>query len=218
MKRAVLGTALGAVLALGGTATAAQKPHHKAHHKCGKSKAFVVKGVFVGGTVVVDDAVDAPVGADGLEGLGGTVVTDDGVAGFDVTGANRHARDAGHGPDSANDPGSYLLSDPEDSVKLSGYADGDVPDAGDKIRVIGKVAVAKNGCAEASGAVSIRKIKVIDSDAVKTDDTDADAVDADTGAEAETETESEPTETVDSESSRGTGKSGSRGKGKKGKS
>jgi hypothetical protein len=140
MKRTILGMALGVVLALGGSATAAHNPHHK----CEVNKAFVVKGVFVDGQ---------------------TVVTDDGVENVDVTGANRVAKNAGHGPDTANDPGSYSLSDTERSVKLSGYEEGDAVSAGDKIRVLGKVVY--NRCTEEFGEVTVRKIRVIDSDDVE---------------------------------------------------
>ena len=144
MKRTILGAALGAVLALGGTATAAHNPHHK----CEVNKAFVVKGVFVDGQ---------------------TAVTDDGVENFDVTRANRPARNAGHGPDSSNDPGSYSLSDTERSVKLSGYEEGDPISDGDKIRVRGRVAY--NRCTEEFGALTVRKIKVIDTDDVEAETT-----------------------------------------------
>ena len=155
MKRVVLTTALGVVLAVGGTAQA----HHKDGHtkppkppKCAVKKAFTVKGVLTDGSTV----------------------TATGVQNFDVTGANSHARKAGYGPDtteadSANDPGSYELPAGK-TVKLSDYEESETPAAGDKVKVLGKIVYdrcgeSKDGDAKGyEGAPTIRKIQVIDAD------------------------------------------------------
>ena len=88
MKRLILATALGAILAVGVTAAeASHKPKHTPKaKKCEVNKAFVVKGVLTDTSTV----------------------TTTGVQNFDVTGANSHAKKAGYGPDttttdSAND-------------------------------------------------------------------------------------------------------------------
>ena len=153
MKRVVLATALGAVLAVGGTAQAGHKQSHTPKSpKCTVSKAFSVKGVLTGGSTV----------------------TATGVQSFDVTRANSHARKAGYGPDttstdSANDPGSHELPTGK-TVKLSGYEEGESPAAGDKVKVLGKIAFdrcgeSKDGDAKGyEGAPTIRKIQVIDAD------------------------------------------------------
>jgi hypothetical protein len=153
MKRLILATALGAVVAVGGTAQAAHKPNHAPKTpKCTVKKAFTVKGVLAAGSTV----------------------TATGVQAIDVTRANSHARKAGYGPDtteadSANDPGTYELPAGK-TVKLRGYEESETPAEGDKVRVLGKIAYdrcgeSKDGDAKGyEGDPVIRKIQVIDSD------------------------------------------------------
>jgi hypothetical protein len=146
MTRLIMMVALGAMLALAGTAGAKHKPKHD----CTTNKAFVVKGVLTDSSTVTTTAVND----------------------FDVTRANSHARKAGFGPDrpgadSANDPGSYELPAGK-TVKLVDYEDGESPAAGDKVRVLGKIAF--DSCTRDGdprgyeGDPVIRKIQVIDSD------------------------------------------------------
>jgi len=172
-----LATAAGALLVVPTIGQAdppvAGTPH--AHGKAkGKAKSCaqqptVKKGFVVKGTLVSYTADDPITLADNE-----TSVT------ITVTGANRHARVSGElGLD--RDPnkkgvqvaGATYTTDADDSytVQLSGYEGGptDVPAAGDKVRIVGKIPVTKKRCAAAGtstadrfGEEDIRRVKIID--------------------------------------------------------
>ena len=165
--------AAGALLAI----PAVGQAHHKAgHSKGGKGKScakkptvnkgFVVKGTLVSYTA--DDPATPSINESSVE------VT--------VTGANRHARVSGELEDTnPTKPGvqvaggSYTVDSsgtPADlfGVRLSGYETG-APAKGDKVRIVGKIAVQRKKCAaegaslkDRYGAVNIRRVKIIDAD------------------------------------------------------
>jgi hypothetical protein len=162
-------TGVAALLALGALAAAAPiaQADHKPSHSPGSNddnqqckkpavdKAFVVKGTL-----------DAPV--------------TDSVVDITVTGANRHARNSGEIADqdpSQNgvqvDGADYTVDGAADpfELRLSGYEDGEDTQAGDKVRIKGKVPLTRKKCAEEGatlddryGEPDVKKIKVIDQD------------------------------------------------------
>ena len=143
--------------------------HHKAgHSKGGKGKSCakkptVNKGFTVKGTLVSYTADDPA------------------TVEMTVTGANHHARVSGELEDTNPAKrgvqvrgGSYSVSSsPADrfGVLLSGYETGEAPAAGDKVRIVGKIAVRRKKCAakgassdDRYGKVNVRKVKIIDAD------------------------------------------------------
>lgn len=167
--------AAGALLAV----PAVGQAHHKAGHTKGGSgqgkscakKPTVNKGFVVRGTLAsyTADAAATPANE--------TSVT------ITVKGANRHAKLSGELTDTdATKPGvqvaggSYSVDSsgtPADlfGVRLSGYETGEAPAAGDKVRIVGKVAVTRKRCAPAGtsvadryGDVNVRSVKIIDAD------------------------------------------------------
>ena len=146
--------------------------HHKTGHAkggngggasktCAKKKA-VNKGFVVKGTLVSFGA--------GAPAAGDETVT------VTVTKMNRHARRSGlTDADSAASGTQYTLTgangDPF-NVQLSDF-DGptDTPSAGDRVRIVGKVAVTRKKCAPAGtsledryGDVDVRRVKIVDAD------------------------------------------------------
>jgi hypothetical protein len=95
-----------------------------------------------------------------------------------VTGANRHARHSGEIADQdASKPGvqvkgaTYSVSDDPFKYKLVGYQGTDTPSAGDKVKIVGKIAYTKKKCApegtslaDRYGDPNIRKVKIKDAD------------------------------------------------------
>lgn len=153
--------AAGALLAVPATGDAHHKPTHTKGGK-GKScvkKPTVNKGFVVKGTVVSYKADNPATPANEATPL---VIT--------VTNANKHARVSGELADAnpmlAGDQYSVPISD-SFKVQLAEYEAGEAPGAGDKVRIIGKVAVTKKKCATAEqntvakryGDVNIRKVK-----------------------------------------------------------
>ncbi len=133
------------------------------------NKGFVVRGTLVSYTADNPDTPNA--------NEANVVIT--------VTGANRHARVSGELADKdATTPGVQVdggsftadgtptagTNDPF-RVQLSDYGTGESPTAGDRVRIVGKVAVTRKKCAAAGqsvaeryGAVNIRKVKITDAD------------------------------------------------------
>jgi hypothetical protein len=154
--------AAAAALVLVPAGAQAKHPHPAKHpnHSCATvHKAFVVKGALVSYTA--DDPA--------------TAAADETSVTLTVTRANRHARRSGELVDAdAVTPGTQVTysaaSDPF-KTKLSGYATGQTPDAGDKVRVKGKIAYTKKRCAPVGtsvedryGAVDLRRVKLIQTD------------------------------------------------------
>ena len=143
-----------AVLAMAALPAVSQANHGKhkgkGHSHCLVHKAYVVKGTLVSFTP------DDP----------STAGTNEAVVELTVTGANRHARHKGvhKGDDvtytAATDPDGF-------KVALSGYATGETPKAGDKVRVKGTVEYTKKKCApgktfdERYGDVNVKRIKIV---------------------------------------------------------
>jgi hypothetical protein len=111
------------------------------------SKAFVVKGT--------------------LNGLTGSQVI------ITVTGANRHAQASGElaDQDVVLLGVQYLVEGTLDpfELKLSGYAEGEDPAVGDKVRIKGKIALTKAKCAEEGATLderyvepNVKRVKIID--------------------------------------------------------
>lgn len=167
----VLVIAAGALLAI----PAVGQAHHKAGHpKGGKGKSCakkrtVNKGFVVRGTLVSYRA-DDPSTSDNETRVEIT-----------VTRANRHARVSGELDDTnATRPGVQVAggpytvsSSPADRfrLRLSGYETGEDPGTGDKVRIVGKIAVTRKKCATAGaslddryGDVNVRRVKIIDAD------------------------------------------------------
>ncbi|MDQ3587115.1 MAG: hypothetical protein M3375_02000 [Actinomycetota bacterium] len=168
----ILLIAAGALLAI----PAVGQAHHKTgHSKGGKGKSCakkrtVNKGFVVRGTLVryrADDPATSDVNETRVE--------------ITVTRANRHARVSGELDDTnATKPGvqvaggSYTVSSsPADrfGVRLSGYETGEPAEAGDRVRIVGKIAVTRKKCATAGaslderyGDVNVRRVKIIDAD------------------------------------------------------
>jgi len=154
--------AAGALLAV----PAVGQAHHKAGHtqggqgkSCAKKPA-VSKGFVVKGTLVSYNA--------------GTPAAGDETVTLTVTKMNKHARRAGlTDADAATAGTQYTIAGTTDpfTVQASGYdptaTPADVPSAGDKVRVIGKVAVTRKKClttptSNPYGAVNVRKVKIVD--------------------------------------------------------
>jgi len=150
------------VLAIGALAAAPiAGAEHKTDHSPGSKfqtckkptvkKAFIVKGIL-----------DAPP-------AGSTVD-------ITVTGANRHARRSGEiadqDPTQRSEPISgadYMVDSAGAKLKLSGYKAGEGPEAGDKVRIVGKISLTKKKCAEDGvtaderyGKPNLKKVKIID--------------------------------------------------------
>jgi hypothetical protein len=146
--------------------TVAQAGHKTQHNPGSKSKrcakpvkvGFVVKGTLVSYTA--DDT---------------TTSANEASVTLTVTKANRHARRSGELEDAdGSTPGTqvtYSASTDEGGfkVQLSEYATGESPAAGDKVRVVGKIAYTKAKCAPSGtsvdaryGDVNVRKVKIID--------------------------------------------------------
>lgn len=152
-------TAAGALLAVPSLGQAHHKTSHTGGGQAGGAKKCVVnKGLVVKGTLVSHTA---------------TTPTAEGSVTLTVTKMNRHARRSGlTDADAAAEGTQYTVEGGTDSFKaqLSGYEDGEVPAAGDKVRVSGKVAVTKRKCEpnatveDRYDAVNVRKVKIVDVD------------------------------------------------------
>ena len=162
--------AAGALLAV----PAAGQAHHDAGHTKGGNgksapgkvcakKSTVNKGFSVKGTLVsytADNPVTQSVNEESLT--------------LTVTHRSRHARRAGlTDSDGAAAGLQYKVNDDVDpfSLRRSEFEAGESPAAGDRVHIIGKVAVTKKKCAPAGasledryGAVNVRKVKIGDAD------------------------------------------------------
>jgi len=161
----------GALLAVPAVSQATKGDHGEGHAKkthatnCSKlhSKGFVVRGTLVSATA--DDPMTA---------------ADEGTVTLTVTGANHHARVSGEIADQdAVKPGvqvkgaTYTVPATDAfKLKLHGYQGTDTPSVGDRVMVIGRIAVTKRRCAPAGtsvadlyGAVDVRRVAIKDSDA-----------------------------------------------------
>ena len=151
-------------------APALGQAHHKLGHQraasghgggdgCVVNKGFVIKGTLVSYTA---DSTSTPANEQSVT--------------LTVTKLNRHARRSGLADvDSAAAGTQYRINaggvagDPF-RVQLSGYEQGVGPAAGDRARVIGKVAVTKRKCEPNASledrydAVDVRKVKIVDRD------------------------------------------------------
>ena len=158
MKKIALAAVLGATVV-----APVADAHHRSSHQRGPNgnhcraiqKAFVLKGTFQSLAQNGDQ----------------TTVT------LDVTRANRPARRAGY-----SDPFEATVA--SNRVRQNGFEDGETPDAGgdpagdpaDKVMVLGKVAFYRRGCdnpttedeSDRSGAVTIRRVVIVDRDAEAT--------------------------------------------------
>jgi hypothetical protein len=163
--------AAGALLAV----PAIGEAHHEAGHTKGGhtkgghdkrcKKPTVNKGFVVKGTLVSYTADNPATPANEATPL---VIT--------VTKANGHARRSGEltTPDANPLPGVQFTVPTSDAfrVTLDEYEAGEVPGAGDKVRISGKVAVTKKKCATAEqdtlaeryGAVNVRRVKFTEQD------------------------------------------------------
>ncbi|MGH2840028.1 MAG: hypothetical protein ACRDKY_04295 [Solirubrobacteraceae bacterium] len=129
-----------------------------------KKVGYVVRGTLV--SVTADDPATADVNE--------AVVT------MTVTGGNRHARNSGELAD--QDPvkpgvqvkgGTYTATAADDAfkLKLNGYEGTDTPSVGDKVQVVGKIALTKKRCApdgtslaDRYGDPNIKKVTISDRD------------------------------------------------------
>jgi len=163
--------AAGALLAI----PAVGQAHHKGgHSKGGKGKSCAEKPTVDKGFVVKGTLVNYT--ADNPATTGNETSVE-----ITVTGANRHARVSGELKDTnATKRGVQVAGQPYKvdaggsdpfGVRLSGYETGEAPAAGDKVRIVGKIAVRRKKCAdkdatlaERYGAVNIRRVKIIDAD------------------------------------------------------
>jgi hypothetical protein len=139
------------------------QPHSQHCKKPAKNVGFVVRGTLTSFTA------DVP----------GTPANEGSVS-ITVTGANRHARNSGElvdmdpaTPGTQVKGGSYTVSGATDpfEVKLAGFEAGEVPAAGDPVKIVGKVARTKTKCAapgtsldDRYGDVNIRKVVIHDAD------------------------------------------------------
>ncbi|MGH2898603.1 MAG: hypothetical protein ACRDMZ_08005 [Solirubrobacteraceae bacterium] len=162
--------AAGALLAAPAAAVATKGDHSGKSHKnksansCAKThmKGFVVAGTLV--SAVADDP---------------TTAASEATVTLTVTGANRHARHSGELADQdATKPGvqvkgaTYTVAAGDAfRLKLRGYEGTDTPSAGDRVKVIGRIAVTKKRCAPAGtsvadryGAVDVRRVSIKDRD------------------------------------------------------
>jgi len=168
LKHSRLMLAVFAAAALLALPAVGQAAHNGKTHGQGKScaKPTVKAGFVVKGTLTSFTADDPATTAD-----------EESVT-ITVTRANRHARRSGELTD--RDPakpgvqvagGTFSVNGSTDAFKvgLSGYDTGETPSTGDKVRIVGKVALTKKRCAAADatfderyGAVNVRRVKVID--------------------------------------------------------
>ena len=151
------------VLAIGALAAAPiAGAEHKTDHSPG-SKSQTCKKPIVKKAFIVKGTLNKPP-------AGSTVD-------ITVNRANRHARKSGEIAD--QDPATdgvqvsgadYVVDSAGATLKLSGYKAGENPEAGDKVRIIGKVPVTRRKCdADATtderyGAPNLKKVKIIDKD------------------------------------------------------
>ena len=160
--------AAGALLAV---PAAGQADHKGTAHGKGKAKSCAKAqkvGYSLGGTLVSVVADDPATPAN------------EGTVTFTLTSANSHARKSGElaDQDATKDGlqwkgGSYTVPTTDAYVlKLSGFEGTDTPSPGDKVKVVGSIALTKKRCAAAGtstadryGAVNVRKVTVSDRDA-----------------------------------------------------
>lgn len=171
-------TAAGALLAVPAVGQAHHKPGHThgggngqsrqgegegqngQGHRCVVNKGFVVKGILVSYTP---------------DNTSTTNVNEQSVT-LTVTKMNRHARRSGLTDVNTSTPGTqYRINaggtgaDPF-SVRLSDFEPNETPAAGDRVVVVGKVAVTKRKCApnasldDRYGDVDVRRVNIIDAD------------------------------------------------------
>lgn len=134
-------------------------------HKAG----FVVSGTLV--SAIADDPA--------------TPLVSEASVTLTVTGANMHARKSGElaDQDATTDGvqvkgGTYTVAAGDAyKIKLNGYEGLDTPSVGDRVHVIGKIALTKKRCAapgtstaDRYGAVNVRKVMIGDRDADATPD------------------------------------------------
>ena len=147
--------------------TGEQHSHGKGGSKSCKQlkRGFVVKGTLKAGGYTPDDPATE---------------TNEASISITVTGANRHARRSGELEDQNESRkgvqvkgGSYTVTGGDDAfrVRLVGYEAGEDPEAGDKVRVVGKIRYTKKRCApegtstaDRYGEPNVRKVKVKDAD------------------------------------------------------
>jgi hypothetical protein len=163
-----------ALMAAAGALAAALPASGEAHHKNGHDhgggharggKCVVNKGFAVRGALVSYRADDTS-----------TTSTNEQSVTLTVTRMNRHARRAGLADaDTAAQGTQYRIDaggangDPF-RVRLVGYEPNEDPAAGDRVRVIGKVAVTKRRCVPSAsvedryGAVDVRRVRIADRD------------------------------------------------------
>ena len=133
-------------------------------HSCkAKKVGFVVRGTLV--SYEADDAT--------------TPIVNEAVVTMTVTGGNKHARRSGELADM--DPvkngvqvkgGTYVATAADDAfnLKLNGYEGADTPSMGDKVQVIGKIALTKKRCAVGTsladryGKPNVKKVTISDRD------------------------------------------------------
>ena len=153
-----------AVLAVGALAAAPiAGAEHKTDHSAG-SKSQTCKKPAVKKAFIVKGTLDAPP-------AGSTVD-------ITVTGANRHARRSGEIADQNPTKrgvqvsgADYMVDSAGAKLKLSGYEAGENPEAGDKVRIMGKIPLKKKKCAKDDattdkryGEPNLKKVKIIDKD------------------------------------------------------
>jgi hypothetical protein len=158
--------AAAALVMVPAVAQAGHKPQHNPGSKSKRCAKPVKVGFVVRGTLVSYTADDPT-----------TTEANEASVTLTVTGANRHARRSGELEDADGaTPGTqvtYSAATDQNGFKvgLSGYESGESPAAGDKVRVIGKIAYTKPKCAPPAtsvqdryGDVNVRKVKIIDAD------------------------------------------------------
>jgi len=159
----------GALLALPVTGLAKPGNSHgkgqgSAHSCKAKKVGFVVRGTLV--SYEADDAT--------------TPTVNEAVVTMTVTGGNKHARKSGElaDMDAVKDGvqvkgGTYVATAADDAfkLKLNGYQGTDTPSVGDKVMVIGKIALTKKRCAadgtslaDRYGDTNIKRVKISDRD------------------------------------------------------
>jgi len=159
----------GALLALPVTGLA--KPGNSHGNGQGSAPSCKAKkvGFVVRGTLVSYEADDAA-----------TPTVNEAVVTMTVTGGNKHARKSGELADM--DPvkdgvqvkgGTYVATAADDAfnLKLNGYEGADTPSVGDKVKLIGKIALTKKRCAadgtslaDRYGDTNIKRVKISDRD------------------------------------------------------
>lgn len=134
-------------------------------HSCkAKKVGFVVRGTLVSYEA---DAATTP-------------AVNEAVVTMTVTGGNKHARKSGElaDMDAVKDGvqvkgGTYVATAADDAfkLKLNGYQGTDTPSVGDKVMVIGKIALTKKRCAadgtslaDRYGDTNIKRVKISDRD------------------------------------------------------